>query len=374
MCASLAAELEQYVERWRFVDAGAREAPEFFGRMPIMAAAVANGGPEILMTGMFGRGHFQIGWFEDIDAVMDLDAARAEGIDVFRRPVWGGGTAFYDTNASAFLSFFIHAGSYPTLDDALEDFRPVMRRALDDLGLQEAQFEGSSDIRWNGRKLGTLITQAVLGTIVVGGFFNLQKPDLVLYAKVARVPEEKFKDKIIKDQVEYICTPGEVRGKDLPYEEFRNAVLAAARKEKGLAFDPTGFTAEEDVGTKGFVQTVSADDWIRRVSSEHFRHHAEPSARVGFANLKSKKLVRAGVELNRDVITRALVAGDMHVSPPESMDNVAAALANANITDRDDLLSRVKKVFETVEQPDEAAGITPEDIVEALELAAKNAR
>ena len=97
------------MERWRFIDAGAREAPEFFGRMPILAATVATGGPQIMMTGMFGRGHFQIGWFEDIDAVMDLDAARAEHIEVFRRPVWGGGTAFYDTNASAFLSFFIHA-------------------------------------------------------------------------------------------------------------------------------------------------------------------------------------------------------------------------------------------------------------------------
>ena len=366
--------MEHLLERWRFIDAGAREAPEFFGRMPILAATVATGGPQIMMTGMFGRGHFQIGWFEDIDAVMDLDAARAEHIEVFRRPVWGGGTAFYDTNASALLSFFIHADAYPTLDAALEHFRPVMRRALDDLGLQEAKFEGSSDIRWNGRKLGTLITQAVLGTTVVGGFFNLRKPDLELYAKVARVPEEKFKDKIIKDQVEYICTPGEVRGRDLAYEEFRNAVLAAARKERMLAFDPTGFTAEEDVGTKGFVKTVSAEDWIRRVSSERFKAHASPGARVGFANVKAKKLVRAGVELNGDVITRAFVAGDMHVSPPESMDNVASALDGASIADPDDLLARVKKIFETIEQPDEAAGITPEDVVETVLLAATNAR
>ena len=121
------------------------------------------------------------------------------------------------------------------------------------------------------------------------------------------------------------------------------------------------------------MKTVSADDWIRRVSSERFRAHAEPGARVGFANLKAKKLVRAGVELNGDVITRAFVAGDMHVSPPESMDNVAAALDGASITDRDDLLERVKKVFETVEQPDEAAGITPDDIVDTLLLAAKAA-
>jgi lipoate-protein ligase A len=362
------------LERWRFIDAGAREAPEFFGRMPILAGGVASGQPEVLMTGVFGRGHFQIGWFEDVDAVLDLDAARAEGIEVFRRPMWGGGTAFYDTNASALLGTFIRPDRFATLDEALEYFRPMMRRVLDDLGLGEARFEGSSDIRWNGRKLGTLITQSVLGTTMVGGFFNLRKPDLELYAKVARVPEEKFKDKIIKDQVEYICTPGDVRGRDLAYEEFRNAVLTAARKEAGLSFDPTGFTADEDVGTKGFVQTVSADDWVRRVSSERFKTQAGPGARVGFANFKAKKLVRAGVELDGDVIARAMVAGDMHVSPPEAMDNVAAALEGASISDRADLLARVKQVFATVEQPDEAAGITPDDVVETVVLAANNAR
>jgi lipoate---protein ligase len=361
-------------ERWRFIDAGAREAPEFFGRMPILAASVAQGGPQIMMTGLFGRGHFQIGWFEDIDAVMDLEAARAERIEVFRRPLWGGGTAFYDTNASALVGFFNHADAFPSLDDALEYFRPVMRRALDDLGLAEAQFEGSSDLRWKGRKLGALITQSLLGTTMVGGFFNLRKPDLELYAKVARVPEEKFKDKIIKDQVEYICTPSDVRGKDLPYEEFRNALLTAARKERAFVFDPTGFTADEDVGTKGFVQTVSAEDWIRRVSSQRFADERPSGTRVGFANVKGKKLVRAGVALDGDTVARAMVAGDMHVSPPEAMDNVGAALAGASVSDRADLLARVKMVFETVEQADEAAGITPDDVIAALLLAAKNAR
>src|ERR1044072_10033016 len=98
--------MEQAVERWRVIDAGAREAPEFFGRMPLLAATVATGGPQIMMTGMFGRGHFQIGWFEDIDAVMDLDAARAEHIEVFRRPVLGGAPAFYDTNVREFFILF----------------------------------------------------------------------------------------------------------------------------------------------------------------------------------------------------------------------------------------------------------------------------
>jgi len=203
--------------RWRFIDAGRVEAPVSFGRMPTLAGGVAMGGPQILMTAAWARAHFQIGWFDDVDNVLDLDAARQEGIDVFRRPVWGGGAAFYDTEATALFSWFIHMSRFESLDEALKYFRPAMERVLDDLGLGEARIEGSSDIRFEGRKLGTVITQSVMGTKVVGGFLNLKRPDLELYRKVARVPEEKFADKVIKDMVEYICTPADVRGRDLPY-------------------------------------------------------------------------------------------------------------------------------------------------------------
>ncbi len=362
--------------RWRYIDAGAMDAPVAFGRMPIIAASVLNGGPEVLMTGMFGRGHFQIGWFEDVDAVMDLSVARERGVQVFRRPVWGGGTAFYDTHTSALLSFFIHDDSFASLDDALEHFRPVMRSALDALGLQEAAFEGSSDIRWQGRKLGTLISQAVLGTKVVGGFFNLRSPDLQTYAAIARVPEEKFKDKIIKDQVAYICTPKDVRGRDLPYEEFRDAVVRAARSAGGLSLDPTGFTADEDLGTKGFADTVSADDYVRRVSTERFRAGAPDGSRVGFANLKARKLVRAGVALGTDgTIVAAMMAGDMHLSPPDAVDRLATALAGAHSEDHDEIVNRLERVFAEpdIDQPDQAAGITAQDCAEAVRLAVRAA-
>ena len=362
-------------EQWRYIDAGAMDAPVAFGRMPIIAAAVANGGQQVLMTGMFGRGHFQIGWFEDVDAVMDLGAAHERGVQVFRRPVWGGGTAFYDTNASALLSFFIHEGDFATLDDALEHFRPVMRAALDSLGLADATFEGSSDIRWQGRKLGTLIAQSVLGTKVVGGFFNLKLPDLQTYAAIARVPEEKFKDKIIKDQVAYICTPRDVRGTDLPYEEFRDAVVAATTSVGALELDPAGFTAEEDQGTEGFAATVSADAYVRRVSTERFREGAPAGARVGFANFKARKLIRAGVAITDGVIVAAIMAGDMHVSPPDAMDRLATALIGARADDDVDLLTRAEKFFAEpeVDQPDEAAGITAKDCVAAIELAMRAA-
>src|SRR5258706_10962037 len=143
----------------RFIDAGPIDMARSSGFMGVLAAQIVGGGPEILMTTLFDTGHFQIGWFEDIDAVMDLAEAKRRGVQVFRRPIWGGGCAFYDTRAVATFSWFVRPSEYPSVDAALEAFRPVMRRALDAVGLSEVSFEGSSDIRWRGRKLGTVIAQ-----------------------------------------------------------------------------------------------------------------------------------------------------------------------------------------------------------------------
>ncbi|HJR18510.1 MAG TPA: hypothetical protein VJ922_02230 [Actinomycetota bacterium] len=361
-------------DRWRFIDVDRTEALAAYGRLPAIAASVVQGGPEVLMTMIWAHGHLTVGWFDDVDSAINLDAAREVGIDVFRRPIWGGGTAFYDTEAVAVWSWIMRDDRFPTLDEALGHFRPVMERALTDLGLGEAHFEGSSDIRWRDRKLGTCITQSVLGTKVVGGFLNLKRPDLELYRKVARVPEEKFVDKVIKDIVEYIVTPDDIRGKPLSYEELRDAIAHASREVAGLELEPSPFTDAESGIVDQFVTSVTSEEFIRRISSERFRAEAPPRARVGFANVKGKKLVRAGVELDgQGSIVRAMIAGDMHVSPPEAMDNVASALGGGSVGDREDLLARVSGVFEGIDQPDAAAGITPNDVVEAVLKAAKEA-
>ena len=328
------------------------------------------------MTMVWSRGHLTVGWFDDVDSAANVEAARAAGVDIFRRPIMGGGTAFYDTEAVAVWSWIMRDDRFPTLDDALNHFRPVMEKALSDLGLGEASFEGSSDIRWRNRKLGNCITQSVLGTKIVGGFLNLKRPDLELYRRVARVPEEKFADKVIKDIVEYIVTPDDIRGTPVSYEELRDTVAAASREVAGLELEPSPFSPEEEKVTSDFVNAVRADDFLRRISSERFRAETRPGTTVGFANVKGKKLVRAGVALDdTGTILRAMVAGDMHVSPPDAMDRVAAALAGANAADREDLVNRVREVFAQpdVDQPDTAAGITPEDVAEAVVRAAKEA-
>ena len=177
---------------------------------------------------------------------------------------------------------------------------------------------------------------------------------------------------MIKDAVDYICTPADVRGAELTYDEFRDAVSTATADLLRLG-PATRFSAEEDAATAGFVQAVSADDWVARVSSRRFAA-AHPGA--GFANLKVKKLIRCGVALEQDTIVAVMVAGDMHVSPPEAMDRVARAIRHGRQPRPPRPRARVAAVLGApdVTQPDAAAGITADDLVECVMLAAKGAR
>lgn len=362
--------------RWRLFDAGPQDAGTAIGRMPALAHAVASGDWDgILLTSVWGRAHFNVGWFEDVDAVLDLEAAAREGIDVVRRPVIGGGTAFYDEGCAATAAFFVPRRDDETLDEVLGRYQDVMRSALTGLGLADVAFEGSSDLRWHGRKLGALIAQNVLDARVAGCFVNLKRPDMDRYLRVAHVPEEKFRDKVVKDMVEYVATPADVCGTDLTYERFRDAIVAAFGRT-GVHLDRLAATPDEDAAIASFSDLVSAPDWVRRVSSSRFADAAPEGALIGFANHKGRKLVRAGVAVSADGrIASAMLAGDMHLSPPEVLDDLAAAL-RGRAADRESLGAVVASALSApgVEQADDHLGITAEDLTTALERAVREAR
>ena len=357
--------------RWRFVDAGAQSPFEAMGRMPVLGAQVMQTGEPILLTSVWGTTHVNVGWFDDVDATLDLDACRRLGIDVVRRPVYGGGTAFYESGCAAMHSFFLSKEHHPDLDAELARYQPVYLEALDRLGLGEVVFEGSSDLRWHGRKLGALTAQDVMTCNSVGSFVNLKRPDIERYLQVARWPDEKWKDKAVTDFREYVVTADEIAGRPIGYEEYRDAIIAAMQA-RGFELEPGPLTDEEKAGGAGIATHIASDDFVRRVSSERFREQAPAGARVGFGNEKGRKLCRAGVAVDAGgKVVAAMMAGDMHVGPPDTMDRVAAALVGADAEDDEELRTRVAAVFEApdVHQPDALMGVTTDDLLAAVRKA-----
>jgi lipoate-protein ligase A len=332
---------------------------------------VATGGEPIAQTSVWGRTHLNVGWFDDVDATLDLERCRELGLDVVRRQFYGGGTAFYAAECSMMWGFCLpkaYVAERGGLDSELRRFQQVLSGALERLGLGDVRFEGSSDLRWRGRKLGALTAQDVVGCDSVGGFLNLRRPDLSAYLEVVRVPEGKFADKPVSDMSAYVCTAEEVTGRPVSYEDGREA-LVASLGDAGIALDASTLSEGERKGLAKGTSRVGDPDVVRRVSSARFVAEAPAGSRVGLANHKGRKLCRAGIAVDGDgTVVAALLAGDMHVSPPDVLDRVAGALPGASARDAGDLRRRIAGVFDApdVSQADETLGVTTDDLLAAV--------
>jgi lipoate---protein ligase len=360
-------------ERWRWLDLDRQGPYENAATMPVLVRSVMTSGEPTAQTSVWGSTHLNVGWFDDVDSTVDLELCAELGLEVVRRQFYGGGTAFYAAEAAMMWGFLLpkgydaHGGS-EGLDAQLRRFQPVISDALGRVGLAEVQFEGSSDLRWHGRKLGALTAQDVVGCDSIGGFLNLARPDLTTYLRVVRVPEDKFKDKIVKDMSEYVCTADEVAGRPVTYEDMRDA-MRAAMADAGIDWVPSELNEGERKGVAKGSARVGDPAMVRRISSDRFRLEAPAGSRVGLANHKGRKLVRAGIALDRDdTIVASLMAGDLHVSPPDTLDRIADALIGCDGRDADDLRARIAGVFEgdDVTQAEEVMGVTTDDLLTAV--------
>ena len=70
-------------------------------------------------------------------------------------------------------------------------------------------------------------------------------------------------------------------------------------------------------------------------------------------------------------VVAAMMAGDMHVGPPDVLDRTAAALVGGDSADAADLRARIATVFEAddVHQPDALMGVTTDDLLMACDTA-----
>jgi lipoate---protein ligase len=360
-------------ETWRYVDLGAVDAFENNAQMAVLSRSTAEAGVPTLQMSVWGRTHLNVGWFDDVDATLDLAACERLGVQVIRRPFAGGGTAYYDAGCALMFGVMFPKGSgHDDLDGEIERMKPIVLDALGRIGLGAVDFKGSADLRWErDRKLGGISAGDFGRVISIGGFLNIKPPAMDLYLQVVRVPDEKFKDKLVSDMREYVCTAEEVAGQPVSYENFRDAFVAALA-DAGVEPKADTLTDVERGALVKISNRIATDDSVRRISSDRFRADAPAGTRVGFGNHKGKKLARAGVAVDgTGVIVAAMMAGDMHVSPPDTLDGVAAALVGTRAHNRAELRDRIARTWEAdgVHQADATMGVTTDDLLAAVDKA-----
>jgi lipoate-protein ligase A len=305
-----------------------------------------------------GSPYVCIGYFQDAEQEVDLALCRQEGIPVFRREV-GGGAVYLDGN-QLFYQLVIHRDN-PLAPEGWEAFyrhflqAPIA--AYQALGIS-AEYRPVNDIVANGRKIsGNGAAEIGDYLILVGNL--IVDFDYSMMARVLRVPDEKFRDKVFRTLQDNLSTIRRELGAAPPREELWD--LLQHEFTKLLGHVPV--RTQVDTAWRAKAQELAG----RMLSSAWTRHPRHPQTRrritirsgVQVRQMMHKApggLIRAAVEVQEGVIQAVTLSGDFFFYPAERLTDLAAALAGVPIHDVEATVSRFYDQH-NIQSP----GVTPAD-------------
>ncbi len=338
---------------------------------PAVEAAVVAG--EVLPTvflNIFDSDSMTVGVNEDPEQVLDLDFCRAKGIP-FRRRVNGGGVV-YAGAGSAFLVLFLPT-SHPRVPDNQADAFPTVLTAIAEVFRERygfaAEYRPLNDIQVEGRKLVPTSLKIEDGVSTFRIVINVKAVDTEIAAGAMPMPPEKIVDKQIKDVRSRFTWLEREAARDISEDEL----VAFARHVTSHTFGETELvqgelTEAERRYADEFRARFDTDDWLYGKSRRNrIDHLLKAGDSVGTGRVKAMGgMIWVTLALRRGKVLAAIVNGDWHPRPIASVAWLEDALAGSEA--EASTLRRCAADF-LVREDVEYAGVTPDDLGDALEKA-----
>lgn len=200
-----------------------------------------------------------IGYFQSMNAEVDIEKCKIQGIDFIRR-ITGGGAVFHDKEIT--YSFVCTEDSGVVSKDILESYRQICSgviHGLENLGVQ-SQFAGINDIVTNGKKVSgnaqTRRHKAVLqhGTVLLD-------VDVERMFSILKVPNEKMRDKIISNVKERVCSVKSILGREVEYEEAKKSMVIGFEKAFKTEIKPGKLTEKERMDAEIAIKRIKSNEW-----------------------------------------------------------------------------------------------------------------
>jgi lipoate-protein ligase A len=301
-----------------------------------------------------------LGYFQDAEQEVDMAYCRENGIPIFRREVGGG--AVYLDGEQLFFQMIIHRNNplvpAGTKLDFYRKFLAAPINAYRALGIP-AEYRPVNDIVANQRKVsGTGAAEIGDYYILVGNL--IVDFDYEMMARVLRVPDEKFRDKVhktiydnlstIKREVEDVPPTDELW--DLMADTFAEVlgpmeVQETVDEEWRAKADKLGktFLTENWLLRKRPTRGSGRSVRIRSGVDVHHKMHKAPGG-----------LIRATTHVEDGMITNVDISGDFFFFPEENLNDLATALEGVAASD---VIATIEQFY--AEEGVESPGVTPED-------------
>ncbi|KON31519.1 hypothetical protein AC482_00585 [miscellaneous Crenarchaeota group-15 archaeon DG-45] len=358
------------MEIWRLIDLGKAEpymAQTFYEA--VAQAVDDDDSPNTVILVQPAAPYVCLGFHQELEKEIDVDYCGEHGLPIIRRSQGGGATyldgdqLFYQVVARR------ESEAIPESVEALfERLLAVTVHVYRELGLP-AEFKALNDVIVNGRKIsGNGAGAYGEGTTILVGNVILDL-DYDSMARVLKVPDEKFRDKMAKSMRDWVTSIRRELGHTPPVERLKEMLAEGYEKVLGIAFersDPTDL--ERRIWKEQVRPRHLSHEWLhmpemRRLPPEGRAIKVADGVRIVEASHKAGKLIRVRAELIGDLILDLQVTGDFFMLPEDAVPDLEASLRRARL-DRDEILERIEGFYR--ERKVETPGIAPGDFTDAV--------
>ena len=229
----------------------------------ILAAQKARANPTLRFYG-WTQPAFSFGYFQDIAAEVDVDACRAEGIELVKR-MTGGGIVVHGWELTYTLILTRGAGEM-NISDAYHSIGQSLVKAFQQLGIPTQRYAecldasesaqnicltnpAEHDVMSDNKKLAGVSVRRNRNGIMFQGYISLDMPPSAILAQVS-------KDPAVQEMLREKSTAINTDGRSIP----RSALIQAISEtlNLGIAFHSSELSSTEHVQAKTLAETKYA--------------------------------------------------------------------------------------------------------------------
>ena len=229
----------------------------------IMQAIKEDNAPPTLRLYRWKPSAVSIGTFQGMRDEVAIDYCKSNGIDYIRR-ITGGGAVYHDYNGEITYSILMPKKHPLALTDIIDSYKLLcggIIKALDYLGIKNAEFKPINDVNVGGKKVSGNAMTRRLGCALQHGTVLLDL-DVNQMFTILKVPQEKISDKMISDVKERVTSIRDILDRPVEVDELREALARGFSDALQIELNVGKLSKEEqNTAAKLAKEKYSTDEW-----------------------------------------------------------------------------------------------------------------
>lgn len=248
-------------DEWRLILTGHKDAFFNMALDEAIMLEVSKGSSPITMR-FYGWSPpaVSIGYFQGMEEEVDVEKCKELGIDFIRRTT-GGGAVFHESEVTYSISIPISDGRVP--ENMLESYRVICGGVVEGLRLLgiDSAFHPLNDIIAGGRKISGSAQTRKQGTVLQHGTL-LTDVNVEKMFSLLKVPDEKIRDKLIKNVKERVTSVSHQLDQSVPFEKVVSALKEGFEKQMGITLEEGDISENElKLAEDLRIEKYSMDEW-----------------------------------------------------------------------------------------------------------------